>query len=142
MNNSKAASSESVAVRTSKATKSSNLAYLHANTEIIPLSKLKRDPKTQQRIGLNEETVGEYKEAISLGAKFPPIKVRFDGEHYWLWDGFHTAQAYERLKLTEIEAEVTPGNLRDAILDSVGANAEHGLRRSREDKRKAVLALL
>ena len=127
---------------TKKDANKSKLTYLHGKVETIALSAVKRELKTQQRVDLNLDTVEEYKEAISLGAKFPPIKVRFDGEHYWLWDGFHTVQAYEKLKLTEIEAEVTPGTLRDAILDSVSANAEHGLRRSREDKRKAVLTLL
>ena len=120
----------------------SNLAYLHVSVKTIPLELVKRDPKTQQRTGLNLDTVEEYQEAISLGAKFPPIKVRFDGKLYYLWDGFHTVQAYSNLNKTEIEAEVTPGSLRDAILDSVGANSTHGLRRTREDKRKAVMALL
>lgn len=35
-----------------------------------------------------------------------------------------------------------PGCLRDAILAAVGANADHGLRRKPEDKRRAVLTLL
>lgn len=34
------------------------------------------------------------------------------------------------------------GGLRDAILHSAGANANHGLRRTNEDKRRAVLMLL
>ena len=34
------------------------------------------------------------------------------------------------------------GTLRDAILFSVSANASHGLRRTNEDKRRAVLTLL
>lgn len=34
------------------------------------------------------------------------------------------------------------GGLRDAILHSAGANATHGLRRTNDDKRRAVLMLL
>ena len=143
MNTTKAATFVSSAVKPAKQDENqSKFAYLHVSVKTIPLSLVKRDPKTQQRTGLNLDTVEEYQEAISLGAKFPPIKVRFDGKHYYLWDGFHTVQAFLNLNKTEIEAEITPGNLRDAILDSVGANSTHGLRRTREDKRKAVKALL
>ena len=42
----------------------------------------------------------------------------------------------------QIEAEVRSGTRRDAVLFSVGENAEHGLRRSNEDKRRAALTLL
>src|SRR5262249_43455536 len=43
---------------------------------------------------------------------------------------------------TEIPVEVRQGTQRDAILFSVGANAAHGLRRTNEDKEKAVKVLL
>lgn len=39
-------------------------------------------------------------------------------------------------------ADIRQGKKRDAILYSVGANASHGLRRTNEDKRRAVLLLL
>ena len=42
----------------------------------------------------------------------------------------------------ELEISVINGTQRDAILHSVGANANHGLRRSNQDKRKAVTTLL
>ena len=45
----------------------------------------------------------------------------------------------DSLALIAREAE---GSLRDAILFSVGANSEHGLRRTNEDKRKAVETML
>ncbi|MEM9274398.1 MAG: hypothetical protein AAGA80_15750 [Cyanobacteria bacterium P01_F01_bin.143] len=77
-----------------------------------------------------------------IGTKLPPVKVKFDGTHYWLYDGFHTIRATEQAGQKEILAEITPGNLRDAILESVGVNATHGLRRSRETKRRAVTTLL
>jgi hypothetical protein len=38
--------------------------------------------------------------------------------------------------------EVRPGGLREAILHSVASNATHGVRRSNDDKRRAVLLLL
>lgn len=39
-------------------------------------------------------------------------------------------------------ADIRQGKKRDAILYSVGANASHGLRRTNEDKRRAVMLLL
>ena len=42
----------------------------------------------------------------------------------------------------KIAAEVRPGNALDAITASLRANAEHGWRRSNDDKRRAVRTLL
>jgi hypothetical protein len=50
--------------------------------------------------------------------------------------------AASKLKLETIECEVHKGELRDAILHSCGVNAGHGLRRSTEDKRRAVRRML
>jgi hypothetical protein len=44
--------------------------------------------------------------------------------------------------LVTITADVRQGTRRDAVLFSVGANASHGLRRTNEDKRRAVTVLL
>jgi hypothetical protein len=40
------------------------------------------------------------------------------------------------------QATIQPGTRRDAILHAAGANADHGLRRSNDDKRRAVQMLL
>ena len=118
--------------------------FAHRKTEstIIQIDQITRDPKTQQREELDLKVVEEYSEAILCGAKLPPVKVKYDNSYYWLYDGFHTLRAAEKAGLTEISAQITPGNLRDAILESVGVNAEHGLRRSRETKRRSVMTLL
>ena len=108
----------------------------------IAIDKITRDPRTQQREELDAQVVAEYCTAIMIGTKLPPVKVKFDGTNYWLYDGFHTIRATEQAGQKEILAEITPGNLRDAILESVGVNATHGLRRSRETKRRAVTTLL
>jgi len=81
-------------------------------------------------------------EAMRAGAKFPPIKVIFDGTTYWLIDGFHRVEAAHEAGLTEIAAEITPGTLEDAQWLCLAANQTHGLRRTNEDKRRAVMAAL
>jgi hypothetical protein len=72
----------------------------------------------------------------------PPIVVFHDGVDYWLADGFHRHAAHLKAGAADIAADVRKGTKRDAILHSVGANQAHGLRRTNEDKRRAVLTLL
>ena len=96
----------------------------------------------QRRSTINETIVAEYVEALKAGAKFPPVTVFHDGAEHWLGDGFHRFHAHRHAGLDSIAAEIRTGTQRDAVLFSVGANAAHGLRRSNEDKRKAVLTLL
>src|SRR5262249_27157884 len=57
-------------------------------------------------------------------------------------DGFHRCAAAKDAGLSEIDAEVKEGTRRDAVLEATSANARHGVRRTNEDKRKAVLTLL
>lgn len=106
------------------------------------LSEIRIDGGTQARAELNEAVVSEYAEAIADGAQFPPAVLFFDGSAYWLADGFHRFHAFRKAGKGDLPADVRQGTRRDAILYSVGANANHGLRRSNADKRKAVLTLL
>jgi uncharacterized ParB-like nuclease family protein len=100
------------------------------------------DKGTQSRAQISEETVTDYAEAMAAGDTFPPAVVYFDGVDYYLADGFHRLHAIKRLGKTSIQADVRTGTLRDAILYSLGANRDHGLRRSNADKRKCVQTLL
>jgi hypothetical protein len=79
---------------------------------------------------------------MALGAIFPPVVVFHDGTDHWLADGFHRWYGHDMAEIPDILADVREGGQRDAILYSVSANAEHGWRRSNEDKRRAVDALL
>jgi N6-adenosine-specific RNA methylase IME4 len=108
----------------------------------ISLSRVRRDGGTQPRAGLDEPTVESYAEALRDGARLPPVGLVFDGTDYWLWDGFHRAAAHERAGLSRIDADVIAGTRRDAVLLAVGANAAHGLPRTHDDKRRALLILL
>lgn len=109
---------------------------------MIELSRIRIDGGTQTREKLNEATVKEYVEAIKAGAIFPPVKLFFDGLNYWLSDGFHRYFSTKKAGKKQINAEITPGTLRDAVLHSLGANASHGLPRSNKDKQRAVETLL
>ncbi len=109
---------------------------------MIELTKLRLDGGTQPRAALDPATIDEYAEAYRAGAQFPPVIVFYDGEHYWLADGYHRVEAARLAGRTEIYEDITPGSKRDAILFSLSANARHGLKRSNVDKRRAVETLL
>jgi ParB-like chromosome segregation protein Spo0J len=100
------------------------------------------DSAAQARAQISEQIVGEYAEAMRGGEEFPPIKVVFDGLYYFVADGFHRIKAAQLAGLTEIEADISDGGLREAVLIAAGANSSHGLRRTLEDRRKAVRMVL
>lgn len=110
--------------------------------KLIGLDAIRIDGGTQSREKIDEIIVGEYADLIEDGVVFPAVRVYFDGVSHYLADGFHRYHAHRKAGKGSIEADVEKGTLRDAILYSLGANHEHGLRRSNADKRKAVQAML
>jgi len=108
----------------------------------INIADIRVDGGTQSRAAIDRGVVADYADAMKDGAAFPPITVFFDGRSYWLGDGFHRYEAYAAAQVYDVPADIRQGTQRDAILFSVGANASHGLRRTNDDKRRAVLTLL
>ena len=62
---------------------------------------------------LIEEAVQEKMQQIAEGQPLEPIVVRFDGESYFVQDGFHRVEAARRCGVQELEAEIAPGTLQD-----------------------------
>lgn len=108
----------------------------------VEFAKVRLDGGTQPRAFISEEVVADYAESYRRGDTLPPMVMFLDGDSYWLADGFHRYQAATVNGLRGADCDVRRGTQRDAILYSVGANAEHGLRRTNDDKRRAVLRLL
>jgi protein gp37/ParB-like chromosome segregation protein Spo0J len=106
------------------------------------LPTLRLDAEVQMRASLDEATVNRYAECFAEGVALPPVVVFFDDSAYWLADGFHRYWGAQKGALKQITAEVRRGGKRDAILYAAGANDEHGLPRTNEDKRRAVGTLL
>lgn len=108
--------------------------------------RIEIDGGTQMRAELDADTVAEYAEAMHNAGgwpeRMPPVIVFYDGDRYWLGDGFHRVAAHRQALVGKVPAEIRSGTRRDAVLHAAGANADHGLRRTNADKRRAVLALL
>jgi hypothetical protein len=113
----------------------------------LALDRIAVDPDLQPRTGIDRKTVEAYADDMQRGDQFPPIVVFFDGEHFWLGDGFHRLAAARAIKAETISCEVHQGDdaddmRRQALLYSCGCNSTHGLRRTNDDKRLAVTKLL
>lgn len=111
------------------------------NTD-YPLADITPDNRLQPRETLNAEVVEEYAARYRNGDAMPPIRLVCDGRTAWLADGFHRYHAAQAAGRESINAHVTGGQFRDALLIAAGANTEHGLRRTNADKRRAVEMLL
>lgn len=109
---------------------------------MIELSKINIGGGTQARAELNQSVVAEYAEIYKSGGQMPPVVVFFDGSEFWLADGFHRFFGAKQAGKTEIVEDRFLGTKRDAVLYSLSANANHGLRRTNADKRRAVETLL
>lgn len=111
----------------------------------LEISLIIRDPEIQPREEMNGGTITQYAEDMLAGIVFPAIRVFFDGEKYWLSQGFHRCAAAEQVEWQDIEAEVFEGTRDDAIWDAAGSNKEFddsGMRRTRSDKKRAVIIAL
>lgn len=108
----------------------------------LPLSGIRLDGGTQPRATINLQTVSDYMDDMASGAEFPPVDVFYDGSAYWLADGFHRIKAAERAGRNEIACEVHQGTQQDAQWYSFGVNKGNGLRRTNQDKQRAVNAAL
>ena len=108
----------------------------------LPIAEIRLDGGTQPRSALDFAAIDDYAEAMSAGVKFPPVVVFQDGEHYWLADGFHRLKAAFAAGFDAIDSELRQGTLEDAQWYSFSANKTNGLRRTNEDKQRAVKSAL
>ncbi len=103
------------------------------------------DAGTQARVKTDLKTCESYIESMQNGDTFPLPDVFNDGisEKFILADGFHRFQSHDSFRPNEpIRCRVHFGTLADAKIFAAGANSDHGLRRTSEDKRKAVKIIL
>lgn len=105
---------------------------------MIEIAKLTLDVTTQARAAINNEVIEAYAEHLQSGGTFPAVKVFYDRKNYWLADGWHRVMAHQKIGSKSIAEDIAPGSRQDAIRYALGANRDHGLRRTNADKRRAV----
>ena len=108
----------------------------------LRIDDIKTDGGTQPRACLDFKAVDDYMDDMEAGVKFPPVTVFYDGESYWLADGFHRVKAAYAANFDSIDCDVRQGTLEDAQWFSFSANQTNGLRRTNDDKQRAVKAAL
>jgi hypothetical protein len=101
------------------------------------------DSRYQPRVTIDTGLVQEYAELMSSGwGTFPAVEVFRIGKELYVVDGFHRVKAALLANVGTIPANIRQGTPDDALLFCVRANSTHGLRRSNQDKRRAVEMLL
>lgn len=107
-------------------------------------AKISTHPTLMMRAGgLDEGHVAELRVRLEAGMSLPAVDVFFDESEntYWLADGNHRHEA-ARPGGYLLDVNLHQGSLRDARRFAIGANAEHGLKRTDDDKRLQVVTLL
>lgn len=108
-------------------------------TVTLPIESIEVEAELQCRVAISKEAIEEYRDLIAAGYKFPPVLVvRYPDDRMILVDGFTRRQAYILAGKGKMPAKVVDGDRKLAIELACGANADHGVRRTVEDKRKAV----
>ena len=111
--------------------------------KVLKIKQIKTDGGTQSRKKIDTKKVTEYAELMKEGITFRPIVVFFDGETYWLADGFHRVSAYKSNGELEVTAIVNEGGQREAFIYAIGANNDgRGLSMTMEENRNNIIILL
>ena len=110
----------------------------------LPISKIEATAATQVRAQISKDTVNEYAQDLKDGAVFPHAVVfrEANTDRFILADGFHRLLAHVEAEFQDITVNIYDGTMHDALVYALGANAQHGLRRSQADKRNSVMMAL
>lgn len=118
----------------------------------FPIDMLKFEPALQARVGDASTPIGglysyhveDLRGAVRRKESLPPVQVWIvPGRGNLVTDGHHTTEAYRLEGRKTVPAETHEGTWLDAVKAASAANAQHkALKRTNEDKRRAVLNLL
>lgn len=108
----------------------------------MDIAAIRIDGGTQIRVGgLDIETVDRYTQLwADLGDDCPlsPLKLMYDGENHWLFDGFHTREAAVKAGRSTAFVDVYEGTLEDARWAACFIQMERGLSLTASDRRRAI----
>lgn len=108
------------------------------NAVTVALSAIEMDTSIQCRAAIDTGTVNEYAERMTAADKFPPVELFGAAGRYWIGDGWHRIMGARQIGALSIDAITHEGGRREALKFALGANAQHGHRRTNADKRRCV----
>lgn len=111
---------------------------MNGKKKTVSTNLLRLDDRLQCRETVPEGIIKEYEEAWKDKVAFPPVEVYEVGGELFVTDGFCRVVAAQNVGKSRIDAVVIKGTWKDALRAACGANAQHGLRRTIADKRKAA----
>ena len=104
----------------------------------LPLTSIEMDASIQCRANIDTATVNEYAERMRESDVFPPIDVYGTEQKCWIGDGWHRVLAALQFGFKDIPSTMHSGGRAEALRHALGANSQHGRRRSNADKQRAV----
>ena len=104
----------------------------------ISIDKIRMDGGTQVRVMLDDDLIKRYACLMADEQDLDPILLYFDGEQYWLVDGFHRVGAARELGKSTIPAIVKQRSQAQAVWDSLTANGRHGKQLTPADRIAAI----
>lgn len=115
------------------------------DTKKIPTEDVVLHADCQHREQLSQEAVEAYAERYGDDGMdaLPPIRVFMVSGQPVCIDGFHRIAGAQQAGLSFVRVEVAgEGEIAEAAWEALKSNHDHGVRRTPEDKRKAVLQAL
>lgn len=111
-------------------------------TRRVRIESIALDESVQTRVGTDRAVVNEYAAILEETGDWPFPDVELfeddDGEVYYVGDGFHRIEGAIAAGWLDVPALVRPGGEEAAFERALGANADHGLRRTMDDRRHAI----
>lgn len=105
---------------------------------VFSIDSIELDTSIQCRASIDVATVNEYADAMADGVEFPPVVLFGNQTRAWIGDGWHRVMAAQQIGAPTIDADIRPGDRREALKYALNANAAHGQRRTNADKRRCV----
>jgi hypothetical protein len=106
---------------------------------IVPMKAIHLDGLLQVRKTVDFGQVNNYANAMTSGAKFPPVRVAKipDKHHLTVIDGWHRLHAAQYLGVEALPVIIEEMSFRDAMGEAALANLTHGLPIKRSELRQA-----
>ncbi len=79
----------------------------------LALDEIRRDGGTQPRVAIDWKHVKLLEEQMEDGKELEPVTVFYDGESYWLADGFHRWHAHRNQGKEAIAYVIHQGSRRE-----------------------------